>query len=136
MSPETQHPLPPDIAALYVLRHFRFVATVAITAAGVVALDSPGRLDLWTAEFLGTAIIIAAGPLLLMRMLRTRASLPILLLTVVLGIALAQAKHPGQREAHPEAADSSPRALRDERLPTASDGFGGYARPPAHHSRS
>ena len=101
------------------------MTTVIVTAVVVVSVDAPHRLDLWTAEFFGTAIVLAVAPLLLMRWLRVKATLPILLLPVVVGAGLAHAKRVDSAEAAPAAVP----ATRHRPLPTASDGFGAYARP-------
>jgi len=121
--------------AAYVLHrarpHLPLIATVAACATFVVASDAPSRLDLWTAEWFGTMVVLAAPPAILMRWFGIRDSVPMLILTLVLALGLVQARDAG-RGADDAARKPAvqPPATQSKSLPTASDGFGAYTKTP------
>lgn len=123
----TTQPSQTDPAA-YVLHrarpHLPLIATIAACATLVVATDAPHRLDLWTAEWFGTAVVLAVPPVILMRWFGLRDSIPMLILTLVLALGLVQA-----RESSRSAGDAvQAPGTHGKPLPTASDGFGAYTK--------
>jgi|GEM_PF-5831044 len=108
--------------AHYLLAHYRLLGTIVLCAALVVASDSPGRLDLWTADFFGTAILLGVAPLLAMRWLKLRESIVLHAVVMMLAFGLAQAKATDREE------QEAPAMPVQQPLPTASDGFGAWPR--------
>ncbi|QWT21006.1 hypothetical protein KPL74_03095 [Bacillus sp. NP157] len=107
--------------------HFRnhaiVAAVVAASAVGVVCIDPPHRLDLWVAEFVGTALVIGAMPLILARLFRVRDA------NVMLGSAIVAALLVASPDLRRDAQAREPvRGADGKPLPTASDGFGAYIR--------
>lgn len=105
--------------------HLPLIATIAACATLVVASDSPGRLDLWMAEWFGTVVLLSVPPAILMRWFGMRDSIAMLFLPLVIALGLAQARSPSPTEA--DAASRAPQS-HSKRLPTASDGFGAYTK--------